>query len=209
MRILVTAGPTCEDLDPVRFLTNRSSGRVGYAIAGEAARRGNDVVCVSGPTTLAAPADVEIISVRSASDMLEACLEQFPGCQAVVLTAAVADYTPAQTSPTKIKKSGGDLTLRLVRTVDIAARLGAMKDDRLIVGFAMEDAPGRAAAEAKYRDKNWDAAVLNHPDTFGSDTIAAELFCGSAGWTDLGLLDKAAFAARLIDTVEQLVSEAG
>ena len=121
MRILVTAGPTCEDLDPVRFLTNRSSGRVGYAIAGEAARRGNDVVCVSGPTTLAAPADVEIISVRSASDMLEACLEQFPGCQAVVLTAAVADYTPAQTSPTKIKKSGGDLTLRLVGKASAAA----------------------------------------------------------------------------------------
>jgi phosphopantothenoylcysteine decarboxylase / phosphopantothenate---cysteine ligase len=206
MRILVTAGPTCEDLDPVRFLTNRSSGRVGYAIAAEAARRGHEVVCVSGPTALDNPADVEVVRVRSAADMLAASLEQFPSCQAAVLTAAVADYTPAEVSPTKLKKSGDDLTLKLVRTADIAQRLAAMKTDQVIVGFAMEDAPGRAAAEAKLQAKNWDAAVLNRPETFGSDTISADLF-SEAAWTELGPLSKAAFATRLLDQIEQLAQK--
>ncbi len=203
MRILVTAGPTCEDLDPVRFLTNRSSGRVGYAIAAEAARRGHDVICVSGPTALAEPEGATVVGVRSAADMLDASMEHFPSCQAAVLTAAVADYRPADVSSTKIKKTGDDLTLRLVRTVDIAAELGKLKARQVIVGFAMEDAPGRAAAEAKFSAKNWDAAILNHPETFGSDMIAAELFC-ARGWTDLGSLSKAEFAAQLMDTVEQL-----
>lgn len=204
MRILVTAGPTCEDLDPVRFLTNRSSGRTGYTIAGEAARRGHDVICISGPTALPDPEGVTVVHVRSAADMLAACLEHFPSSQAAILTAAVADYTPAEVSPTKIKKSGDDLTLRLVRTVDIAEQLGQMKADRVIVGFALESPPSRDAAEAKYDAKNWDAAILNDPATFGSDTITAELLRRDSGWTDMGSLSKAAFAAALIDTVEQL-----
>ena len=209
MRILVTAGPTCEDLDPVRFLTNRSSGRMGYAVAAEAARRGHDVVCVSGPTALADPAGASVIRVRSAADMLDACRERFPTCEVAVLAAAVADYKPAEVSPTKIKKSDGDLMIRLVRTVDIAAELGKIKDSRVIVGFAMEDSPGHAAAEAKCQAKDWDAVVLNHPDTFGGDTIAAELLCRNAPWKDLGPMSKAAFAARLIDTVEQLTRRDG
>ena len=208
MKILVTAGPTCEDIDPVRFLTNRSSGRTGYAVAAEAAERGHDVVLVSGPTHLRPPAGVNVIAVRSADDMLGACLDAFDSCRAAILTAAVADYRPAERSADKIQKTDDDLTLRLVRTPDIAERLGRAKADQLIVGFALETHSGRAAAEAKLNGKNWDAVVLNHPDSFGASDIHAEVLVRGADWSDWGPLAKDRFAADLLDLIEQSVPSA-
>jgi len=202
VRILVTAGPTCEDIDPVRYLTNRSSGKMGYAVAEEAARRGHDVVLVSGPTALAPPRGVEFVGVRSAADMLEACLREFEGCQAAVLAAAVADYRPARYSPVKLEKGDGPLVLRLERTEDIARRLGAIKGERFVVGFALESGEGRRSAERKLAEKNFDAIVLNHPETFGSERVRAEILTRGGRWTGPIDLTKAELAGRILDLIE-------
>lgn len=207
MRILVTAGPTCEDLDPVRYLTNRSSGKMGYAIAAEAAQRGHEVVLVTGPTALEPPAGVEAVPVRSAADMLEACLDRFEACDAAILVAAVADYKPAVYSDQKVKKADGDLILRLARTEDIAKRLGAVKGSRLLVGFALESGEGRANAERKLASKDLDAIVLNHPDTFGAEGITAELLVRGEPWGQPERLTKPRLAARVVDLVERRASE--
>jgi len=203
MRILVTAGPTCEDIDPVRYLTNRSSGRMGYAAAAEAARRGHHVVLVSGPTSLDPPEGVRLVPVRSAADMLEACLKEFPDCEAAILVAAVADYRPAEVSSEKIKKGDGELVLRLARTEDIAQRLGAIKGPRVIIGFALESGEGHENARRKLESKNLDAVVLNHPDTFGSDTIHAQILVRGGPWGAPSRLSKPALAALVLDLLER------
>ena len=202
MRILVTAGPTCEDIDPVRTLTNRSSGQMGYAVAAEAVRRGHDVVLVSGPTCLDPPLGTRLVPVRSAADMLAACLAEFDACDAAVLVSAVADYRPAEFSPHKLKKSDDDLTLRLTRTEDIAKRLGAAKTRQVLVGFALESGEGHANAERKLETKHLDAIVLNHPDTFGAGSIEAELLVRDQPWTPPERLSKPQLAARVLDLVE-------
>jgi phosphopantothenoylcysteine decarboxylase/phosphopantothenate--cysteine ligase len=208
MRILVTAGPTCEDLDPVRYLTNRSSGRMGYAIATEAARREHDVILVSGPTALQPPAGVRFVSVRSAADMLEVCLKEFGQCDAAILVAAVADYRPAEYSAEKIKKEDGDLVLRLARTEDIAERLGAIKGPRVLVGFALESGEGHENALRKLESKNLDAIVLNHPDTFGAEAIRAEILVRGESWGEPSRLSKPGLAALVLDFVEKRVRAA-
>ena len=138
--VLVTAGPTAEDLDPVRFVTNRASGKMGAAVARVAARRGASVILVAGPGVAAEDFPCERVDVRSAAQMAEAVLQRAPLADAVVMAAAVADYTPAEYSPRKIKKGLGALTLELVRTADILAELGARKGERVLVGFAAETA---------------------------------------------------------------------
>ena len=203
MRILITAGPTCEDIDPVRFITNRSSGTMGYAVAAEAARRGHEAILVSGPTALEPPEDVETVPVRSAADMLAACIERFERCDAAILVAAVADYRPAEYSPQKVKRDDGDLVLHLARTEDIARRLGALKTRQILIGFALESDEGHASAEAKLAAKNLDAIVLNHPDTFGSGEIRAEILTRAGGWGPPERLTKPELAARILDLVEE------
>lgn len=148
-RFLVTAGATIEPIDPVRYLTNHSSGKMGYAIAEALARRGAEVTLLSGRTCLPAPEGVRRIDVLTAADMYRAATELFPSTDGAVMCAAVADYTPAEVADRKLKKGDGDLTIRLCRTRDIAAELGRMKNDRLLVGFALEthDAPGPCDGE--------------------------------------------------------------
>lgn len=162
-RVLITAGPTYENIDAVRFIGNYSSGKMGYALAEECASRGAQVVLVSGPTSLECSAEgVEVVRVRSAREMLAACREKFPGCTAVIFCAAVADYAPAETSEKKIKREGREeMNLRLVRNPDIAATLSAEKGDRLAVGFALETDEGLEAARHKIVTKNLDWIVLN------------------------------------------------
>lgn len=202
MRILVTAGPTCEDIDPVRYLTNRSSARMGYAVASEALGRGHKVVLVSGPTALAPPEGARLVPVRSAADMLAACLREFETCQAAVLAAAVADYRPASYSPLKLEKTEGPLVLRLERTEDIARRLGSMKGERFAVGFALESGEGRLNAERKLAEKDFDAIVLNRPESFGSERIRAEILTRGGRWSEPAELTKAELASRILDLVE-------
>lgn len=162
-RVLITAGPTYENIDAVRFIGNYSSGKMGYALAEECASRGAQVVLVSGPTSLECTAEgVEVVRVRSAREMLAACREKFPGCTAAIFCAAVADYAPAETSEKKIKREGREeMTLRLVRNPDIAATLSAEKGDRLAIGFALETDEGLEAARHKIVTKNLDWIVLN------------------------------------------------
>jgi phosphopantothenoylcysteine decarboxylase/phosphopantothenate--cysteine ligase len=206
MKILITAGPTCEDIDPVRYITNRSSGRMGYSVAAEALSRGHEVVLVSGPTRLDPPAGADLRPVRSAGQMCEACLEVFEDCDAAVLVAAVADYRPAEPLAEKIAKSHGELTLRLVRTEDIARRLGQRKGRRVLVGFALETAAHRARAESKLDAKNLDAVVLNDPATFGAEQIEAELLVRGEGWIAETRGTKLQLSGQILDLLERLVS---
>lgn len=174
-RLLVTAGPTHEAIDPVRYIANSSSGKMGYAIAEAAARRGAEVVLVSGPTALPCPEGVRRVDVVSAAQMRDAAVDAFTSCDAAVCTAAVADYTPAHPADHKLKKAHEHLdAIELVETADILAELCAAKGDRVVVGFAAETNDLIANAESKLARKGADAIIANdvsRPDsTFGSDT---------------------------------------
>lgn len=163
-RVMVTAGPTYEKIDPVRFIGNYSSGKMGFAIAEECACRGAVVTLVSGPVALPTPSSENIhrIDVESCNEMYEAALEAMPCCDAAVLCAAVADFRPEEVADTKIKRKGDDLTLRFKPNPDIAAELGKRKRrDQLIVGFALETDHETTNAEAKLDKKNFDFIVLN------------------------------------------------
>lgn len=159
--VLVTAGPTREPLDPVRYLSNRSSGKMGYAIAQAAARRGARTLLVSGPTALEPPAGVEIASVTTAAEMRQAVLERWPQATIAIKAAAVADYRPRRQAAEKLKKSERTLTLELEPTEDILAEVGAQKGDRILVGFAAETGQMLERAREKLRSKNLDLIVAN------------------------------------------------
>ena len=169
LKLLVTAGPTREPLDPIRFLSNSSTGRQGYAIAAAAHARGAEVLLVTGPTNRPAPLGIETISVTSAAQMAEAVFARSDQMDAVVMTAAVADYTPVYVSSSKIKKSDGEFILELKRTEDILARLGSQKPQgQILVGFAAETENLEENARTKLESKNCDAVVANTvADGFG------------------------------------------
>jgi phosphopantothenoylcysteine decarboxylase/phosphopantothenate--cysteine ligase len=160
LRVLVTAGPTREPLDPVRYLTNHSSGRMGYAIAAAAARFGADVVLVSGPTNLGRPYGVKVVEVMTAREMREAVMDHFEHSRVIVKAAAVADYRPGSESGSKIKKSG-EMTVHLVRNPDILQELGVIKGERYLAGFAAETDDVRQNALDKLARKNLDLIVAN------------------------------------------------
>ena len=210
--ILITAGPTFEDIDPVRFLGNRSSGRMGYAVAAEALRRGAAVTLVTGPTHLTPPHGAEVIKVRNAAEMHAAVMERAAGRDAVIMSAAVADYTPAERSPRKVKKGDGPVTLTLNRTKDILADLGKLpsRTQRLpvLVGFAAETTNVVAYAQDKLRQKGVDLVVANDVSRsdagFDVETNAVTLV-SSAGTEELPLQTKSAVAAKILDRVEQFL----
>lgn len=207
-RLIVTAGATIEAIDPVRFISNHSSGKMGYAIAGELAARGAAVTLVTGRTSLPTPAGVERVDVLSAAEMYEAAVGAFDASDGAVMCAAVADYTPANVSDTKIKKGDGGLTIELRRTRDIAAELGARKGGRVLVGFALETDDEEAHAEAKLTKKNFDFIVLNSlrdPGAgFRGDTNKVTLI-DRAGREELPLMSKREVAARIADKLETIL----
>jgi len=172
--VLITAGPTVEAIDPVRYLSNHSSGKMGYALAEAAKARGARVTLVSGPTNLSPPQGIEFIGVESAQEMLEAVKERYDAQDVVIKAAAVADYRPEQVWDKKIKKQDGGLTLRLVKNPDIAKELGAIKTHQLLVGFAAETDHLMDYAKEKIQKKNLDLIVANDVTQqgagFGSDT---------------------------------------
>lgn len=208
-RFLVTAGATVEAIDPVRFISNHSTGKMGYAIAAELAARGADVTLVSGRTALPVPEGVRRVDVLSAEEMYRASVEAFVGADGAVMCAAVADYTPDTVSDCKIKKRDGELFLRLRRTRDIAAELGATKGDRLLVGFALETHDEEANAEAKLVRKHFDFVVLNSLRDAGAgfrgDTNKVT-FIDPHGREALPLLSKREVAARIADRIERLLA---
>jgi phosphopantothenoylcysteine decarboxylase/phosphopantothenate--cysteine ligase len=201
--VLVTAGPTVEDIDPVRFVSNRSSGRMGYRLAEAARDRGARVVLVSGPTALAVPSGVEYVPVRSAEQMAAAVETHAASATVVVMAAAVSDYRPAQVAPSKVKKGEGGTTLELVRTPDILRGLGAKKGSRLLVGFAAETDDLLANARAKLAAKNLDLIVANDVTKdrsgFGGDTNAAVLIDRDGGQEEAALQSKRDLADRILD----------
>jgi phosphopantothenoylcysteine decarboxylase / phosphopantothenate---cysteine ligase len=211
-RFVVSAGPTYEDIDPVRYLANRSSGRMGYAIAAEASRRGAHVVLVSGPTRLQPPAGVQIEKVRSAAEMARAMTQHANGADAVVMAAAVADYTPeAGAAARKIGKSDGPLTMTFTRTPDILAALGKARADSgtpVLVGFAAETGDPRPRARQKLASKQVDLIVANDVSRidagFDTETNAA-VFISADGEVEHPLQLKTELASKILDRIEQLL----
>lgn len=207
LRVLVSAGPTVEDLDPVRFLSNRSSGRMGYRLAEVARERGAEVVLVAGPTALPDPPGVTVQHVRSAADMQAAIEQQAEQAQIVVMAAAVSDYRPAQPDPHKTKKGDGALTLELIRTPDILAALGARKGPRFLVGFAAETRDVVGYARDKLRRKQLDLIVANDVSDrsgargFGSERNAAWLIDAQGGCLEVPEVDKRVLAEQVWDRV--------
>ena len=207
MKILVTAGPTRESIDPVRYITNRSSGKMGYALAEALVRAGHQVVLVSGPVTLSAPEGLDsLIRVETAAQMAESVKEVFPSCGGAVMCAAVADYRPAEPASEKIHKREGDLILRLERTEDILLSLGRMKSrDQILVGFAAETEDLHQRALGKMERKNLDWIIANRvglPDRgFQSDDNAATAYARSGRVEEFPLMPKKLLAQKLMELI--------
>ena len=213
--VLVTAGPTFEDLDPVRFIGNRSSGRMGYAVAAEAARRGATVTLVSGPTHLDPPVGVAMVRVRSAADMHDAVMTRAAAVDAVVMAAAVADYTPEVVAEQKVAKGDSGWMVPLKRTTDILADLGRLPSRALrrpaLIGFAAETHDLLTHADAKRRRKGVDLIVANDVTRPGAgfevDTTAVT-FVDDTGAETTPLLPKSEVAGRILDRLERLLDGA-
>ena len=175
-RIMITAGPTYEKIDPVRFIGNYSSGKMGFALAEECARRGANVTLIAGPVSMQVQQkNIRRIDVESCEQMYQAAVSEYPQCDAAILCAAVADFRPAEVADQKIKREGDDLVLRLIPTYDIAAKLGQMKTDRQrLVGFALETNDEEVNAEGKLQRKNFDFIVLNSLQNEGTCFRAEE-----------------------------------
>jgi phosphopantothenoylcysteine decarboxylase/phosphopantothenate--cysteine ligase len=208
--VLVTAGPTYEDLDPVRYLTNRSSGKMGYAVAEAAARRGARVILVSGPTSLESPAGVERIAIRTAEEMHRAVQEKFLESSIAIFAAAVADYRPVQSFDQKIKRDKKPLTLSLEATPDILASVAKNKGDRLVVGFAAETERVAENARKKLTAKNADMIVANDVTAEGAgfdhNTNIVTLFARDGRDLPLPRMNKTEVAQRILDEVVRLRS---
>jgi phosphopantothenoylcysteine decarboxylase/phosphopantothenate--cysteine ligase len=206
--ILVTAGPTCEDLDPVRFLTNRSSGKMGYSIAQAAARRGASVTLISGPTRLDPPQGAQFISVRSTEQMHRAVLERFPRATALIMAAAVADYRPVAPQLKKIKRADGRLSLELESTPDILADVARGRRDQTIIGFAAETENVAAHARAKLETKHADLIVANDVTADGAgfdhDTNVITLYFRDGSEKAFPRVPKLDAAQRILDALREL-----
>ncbi|MEG2370373.1 MAG: bifunctional phosphopantothenoylcysteine decarboxylase/phosphopantothenate--cysteine ligase CoaBC [Alistipes sp.] len=207
LHFVVTAGATIEAIDPVRYISNHSSGKMGYAIASVLAQRGAAVTLVSGRTSLPVPRGVKRVDVLSAAEMYDAAIEAFRSADGAVMCAAVADYTPTTVADRKLKKSDGELSVTLKRTRDIAAELGQHKGNKILVGFALETNDEEANAAAKLTKKNFDFIVLNSlrdPGAgFQGETNKVSLI-DRMERTELPLMTKSEVAERIVDKIETL-----
>lgn len=212
VRVLVTAGATREPLDPVRFLSNRSSGKMGYALAESAAARGAQVTLISGAASASPPPDVEFVRVETTAEMLRAAESRFAGCDLLIAAAAPADYTPERVEPRKRKKQGAEetWTLRLRATPDIVGTLGARKSHQIVVGFAAETENLRENAAEKLARKRLDMIVANDVTAegagFESDTNIVTLLWPDGRAEDLPQMPKRALADRLLDSLLPLLA---
>ena len=210
-KVLVTAGPTMEKIDPVRYITNHSSGKMGYSIAEEAARRGAEVTLVSGKTNLTAPAGVKVINIESALEMYEKVVENYEDSDIVIKSAAVADYRPKKAADQKIKKKDGDMQILLERNPDILAYLGENKGNKILVGFAAETNDLKENAYKKVNKKNLDFIVANDileaGAGFKGDTNKVNLYFSDGHEVNLPLMSKKEVAQKIIDEILQLIKK--
>ena len=205
-KALVTAGPTREAIDPVRFVSNASSGRMGYALAKAARRRGAEVVLVSGPTHLKKPEGITFVHVVSADEMREACITYYPQSTLVIMAAAVADYRPLKSSPTKVKKEAVSLTLDMQRTEDVLKHMGRKKKGQFLVGFALETENLEENAKKKLREKNLDMVVANSQWGLDSEYNEVTIINKENDVERLPSLRKREVAERILDSVVRLKS---
>lgn len=212
-KVVVTAGPTREKIDPVRFISNHSTGKMGYALAVAAKNAGAEVVLISGPVSLSAPAGIEIVRVESAQEMYEAAVNHFDDADIVIKTAAVADYRPKTSYDHKIKKQPGDSVIELERTKDILKELGSRKTNQVLVGFAAETDHVEEYANKKLREKNADIIVANNVKEagagFGTDTNIVTLYKKDGTVTNLPLMPKQAVAEKIIAEITLLLKDMG
>ena len=209
--MLVTAGPTHEAIDPVRFIGNHSSGKMGFALAEEMARSGAEVTLITGPTALQLDnSDIELVSIVSAQDMLQACKERFADCDILIMSAAVADFTPVKMAQNKIKKNGSAMEIELKPTVDILKELGAVKTKKqLLVGFALETENELVHAQSKLKKKNLDLIVLNSLNDqgagFGGDKNKVTIIDRDNNIEEYKLKAKSAVARDIVKAVSELI----
>jgi phosphopantothenoylcysteine decarboxylase/phosphopantothenate--cysteine ligase len=204
MRILITAGPTREPIDPVRYIGNRSSGKMGAALASAAVKGGHSVCIVLGPVDVAYPSGVRRVDVETASEMFGAVVREFPGHDLLIMAAAVADYRPVSVSAVKLSREGA-LTLELESTEDIVAAAGNMKRlDQRTVGFSLETSPDLGRVAGKLRQKKLDLIVYNPVKTISSDLVEATLVYGDGREEKLDSRGKGEFADILIQRVAGL-----
>lgn len=211
--VLVTAGPTVEPIDSVRYISNRSSGKMGYALAKAARQRGARVLLVSGPTKLCAPDGVERIQVQTTQEMRDAVMSNLKDASIVLKVAAVADFRPTQRFDSKIKKGAGNLQLTLEKTPDILQELGTLKGNRILVGFAAETNNVAANAQSKLRAKNLDLIVANDVSRkgvgFDADTNAVTIFTSDGRQEEIALVSKLEVAHRILDAVARFKNDRG
>ncbi len=202
MRILITAGPTREYLDDVRFISNASSGQMGYAIAAACVAAGHEVILITGPVGPEPPLKCKLIPVETTSDLEAACLKHFPTCDGIIATAAVCDYRPKNRAKGKLKKTGDTVVFEMVETTDVLAALGERKTtQQWILGFALEAEDARENAMRKLRKKNCDYIVLNAPSAIGSTVNSVEMIADD-GSTVLAVSgDKSDIASTLVSWI--------
>jgi phosphopantothenoylcysteine decarboxylase/phosphopantothenate--cysteine ligase len=208
-RFLVSAGPTMEPLDPVRFISNRSSGKMGYALASEAIKRGAETTLVSGPVALEPPAGAELMRIETADQLKKAIDQKFNSVDVVIMAAAVADYKPQVYSRQKIKKSAADMTVNLTQNPDILMQLGKKRGRKILVGFALETENIEASARKKMAEKKLDMIIANNPTQkgveFGSDQNQATLFIKGRRPVKLSVMPKTQLAEIILDETSKLL----
>lgn len=204
MKILITAGATHEAIDPIRFISNRSSGKMGYALAAAAQARGAEVTLISGPTNLPHPPGVKLIEVQTAEEMRDEVMKHRPGQKAIIMAAAVADYRPAVTFWQKLKKDGESYNLELLKTTDILAELGKMKNGSYLIGFAAETNNHLENAKEKLEKKNLDLIVVNDAAAFEAEESEVHLIHKTGSVTPLPRQKKSDLAHHILDAILRL-----
>lgn len=207
MKIIVTAGGTREHIDPVRYISNASSGHMGYATARAAIERGHEVTLITAPVSLAPPAGCKIVNVVSAQQMFEAVKKEFGDCDCLIMAAAVADYTPAKPSSYKLKKSSKDLTIHLKPTVDIINWAGKNKTMQIVVGFALEDTDILERALEKKLRKEIDIIAANSVEAIAEKVSTLHINTGGDEWYSFTQADKSQTAQALIEIIEHYEEE--
>ena len=203
MRFLITAGPTRQYIDPVRFISNASTGKMGYAIAAAALKAGHKVTLITGPTPVRPPAGAKIIKIQSAAEMFDAAKKHFKKCDCLIMAAAVSDYTPSRIAKTKIKKSGQPMIIKLKPTADILQWAGKNKKNQIVVGFALEDKNIRANAEKKLKQKNLDMIIANTPAAIAAEKTVVQIKTPTQNWLGLTTATKPAIAKKIIKMIEK------